>query len=84
MGAGRKRGGKNAKTAAIAHRAAAQGITPLEYMLDIMRDENADPVARMDMAKAAAPYIHPRLAAVEHSTDPQKPLRGVLMWGAPN
>jgi hypothetical protein len=46
---------------------AASGLTPLAYMLAIMRDE-AQPVAvRLDMAKAAAPYVHPRLAAVEQS-----------------
>ncbi|WP_332823273.1 hypothetical protein [Stutzerimonas kunmingensis] len=36
-------------------------------MLQIMRDEAADEAKRLDAAKAAAPYVHPRLAAVEHS-----------------
>ena len=76
-GAGRKKGGKNAKSAAIAQKAAAAGITPLEYMLDLMRKEppeDAEPATlvsyaalRFEAAKAAAPYVHPRLAAVEHS-----------------
>lgn len=55
----------------------ADGLTPLEYMLKVMRTE-PDPtleprelasaiVMRFEAAKAAAPYIHPRLAAVEHS-----------------
>lgn len=74
-GAGRKKGGQNAKTAAIAHAAASKGITPLEYMLDILRQEpppDADAVTalsyqamRFEAAKAAAPYVHPRLAAHE-------------------
>lgn len=43
----------------------ADGITPLEYMLKILRDETADPLRRDDMAKAAAPYVHPRLSSIE-------------------
>lgn len=37
QGAGRKEHSKTRKTAEIAHRAAEQGITPLEYMLEVMR-----------------------------------------------
>jgi hypothetical protein len=36
-------------------------------MLLVMRDESADLQTRADMAKSAAPYIHPRLQAVEHT-----------------
>lgn len=84
QGAGRKRGGKNAKSAEIAQKAAAAGLTPLEYMLDILRGkppEGADVVQilayesmRFEAAKAAAPYVHPRLAAVEHSGKDGGPL----------
>jgi len=35
--------------------------------LRVMRDESADLQTRADMAKSAAPYIHPRLQAVEHA-----------------
>ena len=35
-------------------------MTPLEYMLRVMRDEEADKRRRDDMSKAAAPYIHAR------------------------
>jgi hypothetical protein len=34
-------------------------------MLKILRDETADPLRRDDMAKAAAPYVHPRLSSIE-------------------
>jgi hypothetical protein len=33
---------------------------PLEYMLRVMRDPAASHARRDDMAKAAAPYLHPR------------------------
>lgn len=37
---------------------------PLEFMLKIMRDESADRAERLDMAKAAAPYVHAKLSAI--------------------
>jgi hypothetical protein len=68
-GAGRKAGSATRRTREIADQAAAEGITPLEVMLKAMRfhvdakrwDEAAT------VAKDAAPYVHPRLAAIEHA-----------------
>lgn len=68
-GAGRKKGSATAKTREIADRAAAEGVTPLEFMLQVMRDETAERAERLDMAKSAAPYIHPRLSSVEAKVD---------------
>jgi len=62
---GRKKGTANKKTQDIANKAAAEGITPLEYMIQIYRDEKAEPARRDDMAKAAAPYMHPRLQSTK-------------------
>jgi hypothetical protein len=62
-GAGRKPGSLTKKTIAIAEAATAAGITPLDFMLAIVRDETADRRERAAMAVAAAPYVHPRLAA---------------------
>ncbi|MGD9824809.1 hypothetical protein [Desulfobacter sp.] len=62
-GAGRPKGSKNKKTiekAVIRKAAAEENMTPLEYMLRIMRDENADPEVRARMAYYAAPYVHPK------------------------
>jgi hypothetical protein len=73
-GAGRKPGSSNKKTRAIADRASEEGITPLEYMLAVLRDETADIHRRDDMAKAAAPYVHARLAAIELAGDDASPL----------
>lgn len=71
MATGRKTGGRakgtpNKASAEREAEIAASGLTPLDYMLGILRDENAAVERRDDMAKAAAPYVHPRLAAVEH------------------
>jgi hypothetical protein len=75
-GAGRPPGAATRRTREIADQAAAEGITPLEYMLALMRSDatHSDPqiqaareAMKFDAAKAAAPYIHPRLQAIEHS-----------------
>jgi hypothetical protein len=62
-GAGRPKGSKVKKTMDIAIAAAAAGETPLEYMLRVMRDESVPALVRLDLAKAAAPYMHARLAS---------------------
>ena len=62
---GRQKGIANKRTRDIADAAMAQGLTPLEYMLAVLRDETVEPERRDEMAKAAAPYLHPRLAAIE-------------------
>jgi hypothetical protein len=45
------------------------GVTPLEYMLSVLRDPTVDAERRDRMAAAAAPYIHPRLSNVEAKID---------------
>lgn len=68
-GAGRKPGSKNVLSREIADRAAKEGITPLEVMLKAMRlhvvQNEWDRAAAI--AERAAPYMHPRLQAVQHS-----------------
>ena len=66
-GAGRPVGAKTKRTREVAENAAHEGLTPVEYMLFVMRDQKADPSRRDAMARAAAPYIHPRLSTVQHS-----------------
>jgi hypothetical protein len=72
-GAGRRPGSANRKTRTIADAASQAGLTPLEWMLSVVRDENADMKRRDEMAKAAAPYMHPRLAAVERRAMEEEP-----------
>ena len=66
---GRKKGTANKRTREIADKAVAEGITPLEYLLSVVRDEGEERAVRIDAAKAAAPFIHPRLAneTVKHT-----------------
>jgi hypothetical protein len=76
-GSGRKAGSATKRTREIADRAMEGGVSPLEYMLQVMRSVPSDQleprewlaatVMRFEAAKAAAPYIHPRLQAIEHT-----------------
>jgi hypothetical protein len=38
-------------------------LSPLDFMLQVMRDPAASRSERIDMAKAAAPYFHGRVGA---------------------
>lgn len=67
VGAGRKPGVPNKRTAEKAAEVEASGLTPLDYMLSILRDESVAAGDRFEAAKAAAPYVHAKLAAVELS-----------------
>ena len=60
-GSGRKRGGANRKSREVADAVAVTGETPLDYMMSVLRDQNAEQARRDEMAKSAAPYVHPRL-----------------------
>jgi hypothetical protein len=48
-------------------RKVAGDLSPIDYMLSILRDETQSQGDRMDAAKAAAPYLHARLSGVKHS-----------------
>jgi hypothetical protein len=63
---GRQKGSRNKAPAELRAEIAASGETPLDYMLRVMRAANTAPNRRDDMAKAAAPYVHAKLASVEH------------------
>jgi hypothetical protein len=64
---------------------AASGLTPLAYMLGIVRADTpagldasvaiAREALRFEAAKAAAPYCHPRLQAVTLGGDPENPIK---------
>lgn len=64
---GRKKGSVNKATAARQAEIAASGLAPLDYLVEVMRDATETPERRLEAAKAAAPYVHPRLSAVEGS-----------------
>jgi hypothetical protein len=73
-GAGRKRGVPNKATLTRQNEIAATGITPLDYMISVLRDEGLPLDTRFDAAKAAAPFVHPKLSSIEASGKDGKPL----------
>jgi hypothetical protein len=58
----------------------ASGAAPLDYMLQVMRDDKLELAKRLDAAKAAAPYVHPRLASVAVGNQDDKPFEQVIRW----
>jgi len=52
----------------------------LDYLLSVLRDTSQDEVKRIDAAKAAAPYIHPRLSTVDVGNKDEKPFEQVIRW----
>jgi hypothetical protein len=74
-------GTPNKKTARLQAIIEASGVTSLDYMLGVLRDQGATPLERFEAAKAAAPYVHPRLAAIEHAGSEEKPVRMIVQWG---
>lgn len=77
-GAGRKRNIPNKASQKRQAEVARTGETPLAYMLRVMRDQNVAKERRDEMAKAAAPYVHPRLSSVEHNDiTPRRNLKDV-------
>jgi hypothetical protein len=66
---GRQKGVPNKRTAAKVAEVEASGLTPLDFMLNVMRDKEQAMDLRFDAAKAAAPYVHARLSAIDAKVD---------------
>lgn len=67
--AGRPAGSINRASAERQRRVLESGLTPLDYLLQIVRDKSQDTARRLDAAKASAPYVHPRLSAIHYTGD---------------
>ncbi len=71
VGAGRPAGARNRRTVEMQTAVEQSGITPLEFLINIMRDETADMRTRLEAARGAAPFVHPKLATTELSVKKQ-------------
>lgn len=80
---GRKKGVRNKATVEQAASIAASGLTPLEYMLQVLRNADAPLETRLDAAGKAAPYVHPKLAQIEHRGDSANPVAVMFQWLPP-
>jgi hypothetical protein len=61
---GRTKGTPNKRTAEVEAAIKSTGMTPLEYLTSVYQDVNQDEAKRIDAAKAAAPYVHPKRAPI--------------------
>jgi hypothetical protein len=77
---GRQKGVRNKATAKREAEIAATGLTPLEYLLSIVRNPRAKAATRIDAAKSAAPYVHPKLSsiAMQVAGDADNPLKHTM------
>lgn len=76
-GAGRKPNPAVVRTDAARTKAALDGdVLPLDVLITQMRDEwhNGDRDKAVQIAVQAAPYMHPKLANVQHGGDKEHPL----------
>ena len=65
-GRGRPKGSFSKSSKAQIERVTANGgLSPLEYLASIYQNGGEDIRHRIDAAKAAAPYVHARLASTE-------------------
>lgn len=74
---GRKKGTPNKRTLEFHKTLVETGLTPLEYFLEVMRDEENETSTRLDAAKSAAPYCHPRKSP-ETDNSEQKPITLII------
>ena len=68
-GAGRRKGSRNKRTGELQARIRASGIDPLAFLIALMRNGKAPLEMRFEAARSAAPYVHPKLSAIEHGAD---------------
>lgn len=73
-GSGRKKGSVTPATKRrqdVALQALQAGKTPLDVLLEAMRDAYAlgGAIGAMQFAKEAAPYVHPKLSSIEAKVD---------------
>jgi hypothetical protein len=71
---GRPVGSRNKRTQELLDAVTTSGQTPLDYLLSVMRNAENDTSVRIDAAKAALPYVHPRLHGVAVSSNNSKPI----------
>lgn len=74
---GRAKGTPNRKTAETVAAIEESGLTPLDYMLSVLRDANNDVLLRLDAANKAAPYVHAKLSSVDVGNKDEKPFEAL-------
>lgn len=66
---GRQKGSRNKASVARERQVANSGLTPLDYMLQVMRNPRLPADRRDWAANASAPYVHPKLATLQSNVN---------------
>ena len=69
----RPRGSLNKRTQKVLEAAEAGGEMPLDFLLRLMRDPHSPMARRLEAAKAAAPFLHPKLSAIDAKLSQEPP-----------
>lgn len=78
LGAGRKLGAVTRKARKVADEIAeSRGVSPLDYLVGVMRDEKASEQRRDWAAATAIPFIHPRLNAIAMAHTNVEPIKEI-------
>jgi hypothetical protein len=72
---GRKRGTPNKRSVRQLQAAVAGGAMPLDFLLSVVRAEALPIELRLDAARAAAPFMHHKLSALQHVGQDGGPIR---------
>ena len=82
---GRPKGSRNKIMGKTSAEIIAGGESPLEFLVRTYQDVTNEYPMRLDAAKAAAPYLHPKLANHTITGDVDIGIRSVLIQGvSPN
>lgn len=71
---GRKAGAPNKKPRRLAQ-VCNSGVSPMEFLLGVMRNEMAEFKDRLEAAKTVANYVHPKLSSIEMGNKDGKPFQ---------
>jgi len=92
---GRKKGVANKINKQVKEKVIETGLTPLEVLIEIMRDhysqahKEQSPILKataytiaLDAANKAAPYIHAKLSSIDLGNKDNLPLKMIIEWGS--
>ena len=71
---GRQKGSLNHATFARQSAILASGLSPLDYLVSVYRDENQPVNVRVDAAKSICGYVYPKLSSVDIGGRDEQPL----------
>lgn len=76
---GRQKGSLNHATLARQSAVLASGLSPLDYLCGVFRDESEPTSIRVDAAKAVCAYVYPKLQALDVNATGGQPLNVTIV-----